>query len=84
VITSDRSGNIAISLTKQCNTHINDQPEMFTCLSKFENSAFNFWKSSTFIYFVEMYHFTKGLTQNLNLPTNLKLEYNIKSLNYIQ
>jgi len=30
------------------------------------------------------HHFTKGLTQNLNLRTNLKLEYNIKSLNYIQ
>jgi len=30
------------------------------------------------------YRFTKGLTQNLNLSTNLKLEYNIKSLNYIQ
>jgi len=28
------------------------------------------------------YHFTKGLTQNLS--TNFKLEYNIKSLNYIQ
>jgi len=26
----------------------------------------------------------KGLTQNLNLRTNLKLKYNIKSLNYIQ
>jgi len=24
------------------------------------------------------YRFTKGLTQNLNLPTNLKLEYNGK------
>ena len=30
------------------------------------------------------YQFTKGLMQNLNLCTNLKLEYNIKSLNYIQ
>ena len=30
------------------------------------------------------YRFTKGLTQNLNLRTNLKLKYNIKSLNYIQ
>ena len=30
------------------------------------------------------YRFTKGLTQNLNLCTNLKLEYNIKSLTYIQ
>ena len=30
------------------------------------------------------YHFTKGLTQNLNLRTNLKNKYNIKSLNYIQ
>ena len=30
------------------------------------------------------YHFTKGLTQNLNLRTYLKLEYNITSLNYIQ
>jgi len=30
------------------------------------------------------FHFTKGLTQNLNLRTHLKLEYNIKSLNYIQ
>ena len=30
------------------------------------------------------YRFTKGLTQNLNLRTNLKLEYDIKSLNYIQ
>jgi len=30
------------------------------------------------------YRFTKGVTQNLNLRTNLKLEYNIKSLNYIQ
>ena len=29
------------------------------------------------------YRFTKGLTQNLNLRTNLKLKYNIKSLNYI-
>ena len=29
------------------------------------------------------YRFTKGLTQNLNLRTHLKLEYNIKSLNYI-
>ena len=28
--------------------------------------------------------FTKGLTQNLNLRNNIKLEYNIKSLNYIQ
>jgi len=26
----------------------------------------------------------KGLMQNLNLRTNLKLKYNIKSLNYIQ
>jgi len=30
------------------------------------------------------YRFTKGLTQNLNVRTNLELEYNIKSLNYIQ
>ena len=30
------------------------------------------------------YRFTKGLTPNLNLRTNLKLKYNIKSLNYIQ
>ena len=30
------------------------------------------------------YRFTKGLTQNLNLRTNLKLEYNKKSHNYIQ
>ena len=30
------------------------------------------------------YRFTKGLTQNLNLRTNLKLKYNIRSLNYIQ
>ena len=30
------------------------------------------------------YRFTKGLTQNLNLRTNLKLKYNIKSLDYIQ
>ena len=30
------------------------------------------------------YRFTKGLTQNLNLRTNWKLKYNIKSLNYIQ
>jgi len=30
------------------------------------------------------YRFTKELTQNLNLRTNLKLEYNVKSLNYIQ
>jgi len=30
------------------------------------------------------YRFTKGLTQNLNLRTNVKLEYNINSLNYIQ
>ena len=28
--------------------------------------------------------FTKGLMQNLNLLTHLKLKYNIKSLNYIQ
>ena len=31
-----------------------------------------------------VYRFTKGLTQNLNLRTNLKLEYNIKSFHYIQ
>jgi len=30
------------------------------------------------------YRLTKGLTQNLNLRTHLKLEYNIKSLNYMQ
>ena len=30
------------------------------------------------------YCFTEGLTQNLNLRTHFKLEYNIKSLNYIQ
>jgi len=30
------------------------------------------------------YRFTKGLAQNLNLRTHLKLEYNIKSLNNIQ
>jgi len=30
------------------------------------------------------YRFNKGLTQNLNLRTNLEREYNIKSLNYIQ
>ena len=30
------------------------------------------------------YRFTKGLTQNLNLRTHLKLEHDIKSLNYIQ
>jgi len=30
------------------------------------------------------YRFTKGLTQNLNLRTNFKLEYNITSLKYIQ
>ena len=30
------------------------------------------------------YRFTKGLAQNLNLRTNLKLEYTIKSLNNIQ
>ena len=30
------------------------------------------------------YRFTKELTQNLNLRKNIKLEYNIKSLNYIQ
>jgi len=34
--------------------------------------------------FSSFYRFTKGLTQNLNLRTNLKLEYNVKSLNYIQ
>ena len=28
--------------------------------------------------------FIKGLPQNLNLDTNLKLKYNMKSLNYIQ
>jgi len=33
---------------------------------------------------VSGHRFTKGLTQNLNLRTNLKLEYNIKSLNNIQ
>ena len=27
-----------------------------------------------------VYRFTKGLTQNVNLRTHLKLEYNIKSL----
>ena len=30
------------------------------------------------------YRFTKALTQNLNLRTDLKHEYNIKSLNYVQ
>ena len=30
------------------------------------------------------YCFTKGLTQIFNLCTHLKLEYNIKYLNYIQ
>ena len=30
------------------------------------------------------YRFTKGLTQNLNLHTNLKLKYILKSLNYVQ
>jgi len=30
------------------------------------------------------YRFTKGLTPDLNLHTHLKLEYNKKSLNYIQ
>jgi len=30
------------------------------------------------------YRFTKGLAQNLNLRTHLKLEYTIKSLNNIQ
>ena len=30
------------------------------------------------------YRFTKGLTQNLNLRRHFKLEYNVKSLNYIQ
>ena len=30
------------------------------------------------------YRFTKGLAQNLNLRTNLKLEYTIKSLNNTQ
>jgi len=30
------------------------------------------------------YRFSKGLWQNLNLRTHLKLEYNKKSLNYIQ
>jgi len=30
------------------------------------------------------YRFTTGLMQNLNLHTDFKLEYNIKSLNYIQ
>ena len=30
------------------------------------------------------YRFTKGLSQNLNLRTNLKLEYYIKPLIYIQ
>ena len=30
------------------------------------------------------YRFTKGLTQNLNLRMNLKLEYNKKYHNYIQ
>jgi len=33
---------------------------------------------------ITMVRCTKGLTQNLNLRTNLKLEYNIKSLNYIR
>jgi len=28
--------------------------------------------------------FTIGLTQNINLRKHLKLEYNMKSLNYIQ
>jgi len=30
------------------------------------------------------YRFTKGLAQNLNLRTHLKLEYTVKSLNNIQ
>ena len=30
------------------------------------------------------YRCTKGLTQNLNLRTNLKLQYILKSLNYVQ
>ena len=34
--------------------------------------------------FTPGYRFTKGLTQNLNLRTNLKHKYNIKSPNYIQ
>ena len=34
--------------------------------------------------YIPGYRFTKGLTQNLILRTNLKLKYNIKSLNYIQ
>ena len=30
------------------------------------------------------YRYTKGLTKNLNLRTNVKIEFNIKSRNYIQ
>mgnify|MGYP007091345658 CR=1 FL=1 len=30
------------------------------------------------------YRFIKGLTKNLNLRTNVKIEFNIKSRNYIQ
>ena len=41
--------------------------------------AFNFFKQET-----PGYRFTKGLAQNLNLRTHLKLEYTIKSLNNIQ
>ena len=36
------------------------------------------------MHLVSRYRFIKGLTQNLNLHTHLKLEYNIKSLNSIQ
>ena len=39
---------------------------------------------SIHVYCTPGYRFTKGLTQNLNLRTYLKLKYNIKSLNYIQ
>ena len=49
-----------------------------------EKEACSFIFMSSHYDYTPGYHFTKGLTQNLNLRTHLKLEYNIKSLNYIQ
>ena len=50
-------------------------------LSSYWLGFVSFWRE---LLKVQGYRFPKGLTQNLNLRTNLKLEYNTKSLNYIQ
>ena len=77
-----------ITLLIQCNSNVTLN-DLITWLFKAYNIVFCFpvtgeWQTMYMCAKAPGYRFTKGLTQNLNLRTNLKLKYNIKSLKYIQ